>query len=91
MKVLVTGADGFVGSWLVPRLRQEGHVVVAALRPAPAIPSAGMLPADVPRLPLELGDPGSIRAAVGTQRSLPQSNSFKNMRVSISCLLERGA
>ena len=42
-------------------------MVVAALRPAPAIPSAGMLPADVPRLSLELSDPGSIRAAVGTR------------------------
>ena len=33
MKILVTGADGFVGSWLIPRLVEAGHEVVAAIRP----------------------------------------------------------
>ena len=32
MKVLVTGASGFVGSSLVPRLCDDGHTVVAAFR-----------------------------------------------------------
>ena len=32
MRVLVTGADGFVGSWLVPHLKDSGHTVVAAVR-----------------------------------------------------------
>ncbi len=66
MKVLVTGADGFVGSWLVPRLRQEGHAVVAALRPVTATTNAGALEPGIPTLPLELSDPSSIREAVGT-------------------------
>jgi GDP-4-dehydro-6-deoxy-D-mannose reductase len=33
MKVLVTGADGFVGSWLVRRLLDEGHTVTGTFRP----------------------------------------------------------
>ncbi len=33
MRTLVTGADGFVGSWLVPHLVGAGHEVVAAIRP----------------------------------------------------------
>lgn len=33
MKILVTGADGFVGSRLVPRLITSGHEITAALLP----------------------------------------------------------
>ncbi len=36
MKVLVTGASGFVGSALVPFLTNEGHFVVRLVRTAPA-------------------------------------------------------
>ncbi len=36
MKVLVTGASGFVGSALVPFLTNEGHFVVRLVRSAPA-------------------------------------------------------
>ena len=32
MKVLVTGANGFLGSWLTRRLMQEGHTVSALVR-----------------------------------------------------------
>jgi len=66
LKVLVTGADGFVGSWLVPRLRREGHAVVAAVRPGTPLPGARALEPGVPTLPLELLDPASIRAALAT-------------------------
>ena len=34
MKVLVTGADGFVGRWLIRRLLDDGREVFGAVRPA---------------------------------------------------------
>ncbi len=59
MKVLVTGADGFVGSRLVPRLLAEAHDVIAAVRPA-----EGGRPVDrrARTLPLDVRDPASVRA-----------------------------
>ena len=61
MRVLVTGADGFVGGWLLRALAGAGHAVTAAVRPdSPAL--AGGL--GVPVVPLELTDDASVRAAV---------------------------
>ncbi len=70
MKVLVTGADGFVGRWLVRRLLDDGREVYAAVRPTPAgSPGADGLTeaerASVRWLPLELTDADSVRACVG--------------------------
>lgn len=58
MTVLVTGADGFVGRWLVRALVAAGHSVVAAA-------GAGTAPADLSAapvrwMPLELRDPRSV-------------------------------
>jgi len=41
MRALVTGAGGFLGSWLVRRLRAEGHAVRAMVRPGAAEPGLG--------------------------------------------------
>ena len=65
MKVLVTGADGFVGGWLVRRLLAERHEVHGAMRPV-AVPAGGAGPLalpEVPSLALELADSDSVRRA----------------------------
>ncbi|HYK82967.1 MAG TPA: NAD-dependent epimerase/dehydratase family protein [Gemmatimonadales bacterium] len=68
MSVLVTGADGFVGRWLVRRLLADGREVVGAVRPAqsPAVTGGELTPAErdlVRWLPLELTDPASVARA----------------------------
>ena len=64
MRVLVTGADGFVGQWLVQALLRAGHQVTGAVRdgrPVPGRQSAAELAA-VRWIPLDLQDAASIDA-----------------------------
>ena len=42
MRVLVTGATGFVGGWLVPELQAAGHDVVAAVRTPGSAPAGAI-------------------------------------------------
>jgi len=55
--VVVTGADGFVGRWLVRALVAAGHTVVAAA--GSAVP-AGAVPAEVRWTTLDLRDRASV-------------------------------
>ncbi|HEU5303168.1 MAG TPA: GDP-mannose 4,6-dehydratase [Gemmatimonadales bacterium] len=67
MKVLVTGADGFVGRHLIPRLLETGHRVMAACRPGGEPPETwldGRWRGAVEVIPLEITDSDSVRAAV---------------------------
>lgn len=58
MKVLVTGADGFVGSWLTKALLQAGHNVTAAIRPDGG--TRHRVPGHVHTVALELTDADSV-------------------------------
>ena len=57
MKLLVTGATGFLGSTLVPMLREEGHDVRVLVRSGLPFPDADVVKGDV-------RDPDSVRHAL---------------------------
>jgi GDP-4-dehydro-6-deoxy-D-mannose reductase len=66
MNVLVTGADGFVGSWLVRRLVAEGHAVTGTFRLEEDHRTRRFDAAVRDRVawvPLELADDESVRRA----------------------------
>ena len=64
MNVLVTGADGFVGRWLVPALVAAGHRVTGAVGGAGAALPGGAFRPGVDTVPFDLADPGSVEAAL---------------------------
>jgi len=67
VKVLVTGADGFVGRWLVRRLLDDGREVYGAVRPSVTPRDDGLTVeerAAVRWVPLEVTDSESVRKCV---------------------------
>lgn len=67
MRVLVTGAAGFVGGHAIPELRRAGHAVVAMVMPGQSTALTG---ADVTE-GVELGDAAGIESFI--QRHLPDA------------------
>jgi nucleoside-diphosphate-sugar epimerase len=62
MKVLVTGASGFVGSHAAEAVLAAGHALRVLSRPASALPP--LLGREVERAPADLAEPASLGAAV---------------------------
>ena len=60
MRVFVTGATGFVGRALVPRLQRDGHVVVAWVRSP--VRARGLLGADVELVHADTAPDGLVAA-----------------------------
>lgn len=65
--VLVTGAFGLLGSWLVKTLLERGARVVAVRRDQPAITSLGLLGLErhIDVVPGDICDPGLVLRALG--------------------------
>jgi GDP-4-dehydro-6-deoxy-D-mannose reductase len=66
MKVVVTGAGGFVGRWLTPALAVAGHEVVGTYLPDESPPGLtfNATRGDLRWLPVDLRDPLSVEALV---------------------------
>lgn len=70
VRVLVTGADGFVGRYLVRGLVAAGHGVITAIRPGGVPPEAWLSEGErrgLERLDFDLEDPGAAEAAARLQ------------------------
>jgi UDP-glucose 4-epimerase len=63
MKIVITGATGFIGSYVAVRLARAGHTVVATGRNPRKVPALGDVPG-ITLARLELHDPASWAPAL---------------------------
>jgi len=69
-RLLVTGADGFVGRWLVRAARAAGHRVVAAIAPGGALPATWLTAEELrgcEAVEADLRDPDGISLLAATE------------------------
>jgi len=67
MRVLILGATGFIGRALIPRLRRDGHTIVASVRSESR--ARNLLGPDVELLPAARG-PDALVAALATSQAV---------------------
>lgn len=65
MKVLITGANGFLGSWLTRRLCEEGHTVSVLVRPTSQLD--GIEDLSLQKIYGDITDAGSLQKAFSSQ------------------------
>ena len=82
MRVVVTGAAGFIGRWVVDELLQRGHTVVPVDNLSQGDPDNLAAFVDHPRLePLVVGD---IRDGAACRRWLAGADAVAHLAASIS-------
>lgn len=77
MRILVTGAGGFVGAACVTAAQRAGHEVLAVVRPGS---EAWRLPSErVTLVPADLSEPGSVRAAMQMRPDVVVHSAWKGV------------
>lgn len=68
MKVLITGINGFVGSFLAESLLKDGHEVYGTTQPGTSNECLGDICGDLKLIETEMTDPESVQSAVKKSR-----------------------
>jgi GDP-4-dehydro-6-deoxy-D-mannose reductase len=84
VRIWVSGARGFVGSWLVPRLEAAGHAVVAVDRDVDLVDGAAVAAAIAEAQPdaiVHLAALASVTASIGTPAATARVNTLGALHI----------